>query len=151
MKLSLHRRCPQAGETARDRHPALRGDMLGTVRYRKDDAMQIEVTELGPELNRVTLKGRLDATAAEAAELRFTASVGAAGRNALIDMTEVPFVASLGIRMLLACARVLQRKGQRMVIFGAPEPVMEVFETIALGSIIPLAADEAQARALVGT
>ena len=111
--------------------------------------MQIDVTELGPDVNRVALKGRLDAAAAGAAELQFTATVGAAGRDALIDMTEVPFVASLGIRMLLACARVLQRKGRRMVIFGASGPVTEVFETVALGTIIPLAPDEAQARALV--
>ena len=112
--------------------------------------MQIDVTELGPEVNRVALKGRLDAATTGTAELQFTALVAAAGRDALIDLTEVPFVASLGIRMLLSSARVLQRKGRRMVIFGASEAVMDVFETVALGTIIPLAPDEAKARALVG-
>ena len=112
--------------------------------------MQIDVTELGAEVNRVALKGRLDAAAASAAELQFTALVSATGRSALIDMTEVPFVASLGIRMLLACARVLQRSGRQMVIFGASEAVTEVFDTVALGTIIPLTPDEGKARARVG-
>ena len=111
--------------------------------------MQIDVAELDVETNRVVLTGRLDANAASASELQFTAAVGAAGRNALVDMNGVPFVASFSIRLFISSARVLERRGRRMVLFGIAPAVLEVFDTVALASIVPIAADEAGARALL--
>lgn len=111
--------------------------------------MQIEITELDPDTNHVLLTGPLDAAAACASELQFTAAMGAAGRNVLIDMSGVPFVASLGIRMLISSARVLDRRGRRMVLFSIRPEVMEVFDTIALSSVVPIAPDEAGARAML--
>jgi anti-anti-sigma factor len=109
--------------------------------------MDFVLTELDPGTNRVTMSGRLDAAGAEAIDLRFAAAVGSVARNALVDLTEVSFVASLGLRMFISTARVLQRRGAQMVLFGAQPQVMEVFETIALDQMIPIVGTEAEARA----
>ncbi len=109
--------------------------------------MDFVLTELDPGTNRVALSGRLDAAGAEAIDLRFTSAVGSVARNALVDLTEVSFVASLGLRMFISTARVLQRRGAQMILFGAQPQVMEVFETIALDQMIPIVATEAEARA----
>lgn len=110
--------------------------------------MQMEIVELGPDANRVVLDGRLDAAGTGAIELRFTALVAPAERHAVVDLGAVPFVSSLGIRMLLSVARTLNRRGRRMIIMGTQPAVMTVFETVSLQTLIPLANDEAHALAL---
>ena len=60
-------------------------------------------------------------------------------------MTEVGFVASLGIRMLFSVARIVQRQGRRMVLLGVQPAVAEVFSTVGMDLVIPSAADEAGA------
>lgn len=111
--------------------------------------MRMDVREVSPDTNLVILDGRLDAVGTDAISLSFTAAVGAAGRHALVDLSRVTFVASLGIRLLLSTARVVERKGCRMVLFGVQPAVLEVFDTVALTTIIPVAADQAAARALL--
>jgi anti-anti-sigma factor len=109
--------------------------------------MDFVLTELDAGTNRVSLTGRLDAAGAESIDRRFSAAVGSVARNALVDLTEVSFVASLGLRMFISTARVLQRRGAQMILFGAQPQVMDVFETIALDQMIPIVATEAEARA----
>jgi len=104
---------------------------------------------LASDINRIALAGRLDAPGTEAAELRFTAAVAGTNRHALVDFADVCFVGSLGIRLLLSVARVLQRRGWRMVLFGVAGQAREVFDTVALAEVIPIAADEAEARRLL--
>lgn len=53
--------------------------------------------------------------------------------------------------MLITAARSLKAKGARMVLFGAQPLVHEVLEHVAIDQIIPVVADQAQARALLAT
>ena len=112
--------------------------------------MEYTVTELSPNLNRVTLSGRGDAAGIDKVETAFTAVVGNSTRSAVLDLSAVPFMGSLGIRMLLSCGRVMARRGAKMVIFGVQPAVMEVFEIMALPKMITIAPDEETARTLVG-
>ncbi|MGK7868597.1 STAS domain-containing protein [Falsiroseomonas sp. E2-1-a20] len=111
--------------------------------------MQFDVVEISPSANKVVMLGRLDAAGAAAVETRFTASVAASGRSAVLDLTGLEFLSSLGIRMLLASARVVARRGGRVVLFGAQPMVAEVMEAMALEEVLPLVATEAEARALL--
>lgn len=110
--------------------------------------MEFEIDNDGP-VARIVLRGRLDGAGAEKIELPFTASLGGLGKAAALDMTEVSFVGSLGIRLLLAVARVVQRKGHRLVIFGAQPAVTEVFETVMLDELVPVAPDLDAATRLI--
>jgi anti-anti-sigma factor len=110
--------------------------------------MQMEIIELAPDVNRILLDGRLDAAGTGAIELRFTASISPVDRHVVLDLGAVPFVSSLGIRLLLTVARTLHRRGRKLVIVNVQPAVMSVFETVALGSLIPIAADDAEALAL---
>ncbi len=108
----------------------------------------MQVSELG-DVTRVALAGRLDTAGAGKIEPRFAAVVVARGGCALIDMTDVAFLASLGVRMLISTSRSLAFKGGRMALYGANPAVMEIIETTLLDEIIPVAATEAEALALV--
>lgn len=95
----------------------------------------------------IRLKGRLDAQGADAIGVRFTAAVAAQGRDSVIDLSEVSFVASMGLRLLISAARALALKQGRMVLCGARGMVLEVFEDAGLEQLIPLADDEEAALA----
>jgi len=111
--------------------------------------MDIEVTTLDPSTNCLRLEGRLDAVHVDRIEIRLNAAAVAPGHDLLVDLSAVEFMASMGIRMLITAARSLKAKGARMVLFGAQPLVHEVLEHVAIDQIIPVAPDQAQARALL--
>ncbi len=109
--------------------------------------MELSVTEIAGPVTCARLQGRLDAAGADRIGLRFTAHVAAPGRDAIIDLSGVSFVASMGLRLLITTARSLHQKGRRMVLFGASEGVQGVLDDVALDQIMPVVATEALALA----
>jgi anti-anti-sigma factor len=105
--------------------------------------------ELPGPVTCVRLDGRLDSAGADAIGLRFTAAVAAQGRPAVVDLARVPFVASLGLRLLISTARALAGKGHRVALFGAPELVQGVLDDAAIDQLMPVVATEAEALAAV--
>ena len=99
------------------------------------------------DIVRFELNGRLDAVGVDSIEAPLTASVRKGNRNVLIDLAQTPFVGSLGIRMLISAARILHRAGRTMMLTGVQPQVLEVFETVSLGDLIPIVVDADEARA----
>lgn len=91
--------------------------------------------------------GRLDAASVDALETRFLSGVMASGSNAIVDLSGVSFIASLGIRMLLSAARALRNRDRKLAIFGASAVVMEIIQSTALSDVIPVLNSEAEALA----
>ena len=110
--------------------------------------MDVQHTDVG-DVRKVILAGRLDSAGVDLIELRFGAVVVPAGKNTVVDMSEVSFMASLGVRMLLSTARALSRKGAKLALFGATPAVMEVIETMGFNDIVPVAPSELEALAFV--
>lgn len=98
----------------------------------------MELIDISDSTHRVTLTGRLDVDGVAAVEMRFTATLSSSPKDAIIDLTGCEFCGSLAIRMLLSTARVMVRRGRRMVIIGAQPQVRDVFETVALETMIPV-------------
>jgi anti-anti-sigma factor len=107
--------------------------------------MDMQVSELGGNVTCVRLTGRLDAPGADTIDTPFTAAVVTQGRDAVVDLSGVTFVASMGIRLLIASARELRHKGATLVLFGAQELVYTALDQAALDQIIPIVATEQQA------
>jgi anti-anti-sigma factor len=113
--------------------------------------MEMAASELPGSVTCVRLTGRLDAQGAGRIDVPFTANVAAVGRNAVIDLSGVTFIASMGIRLLISTARGLSLKGSKMVLFGAHDLVQNVLEEAAIDQIIPVVATQEQALAAFGT
>jgi anti-anti-sigma factor len=113
--------------------------------------MELDVSIIEGTVTRVSLNGRLDAAGADRIDMRFTVAVVAPGRPAVVDLSGVSFLASMGIRLLISAARGLHTKGTKLVLFGANELVQDVLDQAALDQIIPITTTEAlaldQARA----
>ncbi len=109
--------------------------------------MDLQVTDIDDRAIIIRLRGRLDAAGAEQIDRAFMAATADAEdeRHALVDLSGVSFLASMGIRLLIASARGLNRKGALLVLFGAADLVQDVLDLAALDQIIPVVATEAQA------
>jgi anti-anti-sigma factor len=105
--------------------------------------MEIEVL-FAENIAHVKLRGRLDTPGVDKIESKFAAS-GVPGRNVVVDLREVSFIASMGLRMLIANAKQLRRRNARFVLFAPQAQVNEVFQTVRLREIVPVVADEAEA------
>lgn len=111
--------------------------------------MQMNVVELGSGIRRIALTGRLDAAGDGAVETRFSAVAGGHGTGNVIDLSGVSFLASLGVRMLVACAKSAAGRGGRTVLL-APQPLVEqTLRDTGIDQILPIAADEARAREML--
>lgn len=107
--------------------------------------MDMVVSEPESGVTCIRLNGRLDAPGADRIDLRFTAHAAAGTHHAVVDLADVGFVASMGLRLLISAARAMHAKGRQMVLFGAAGAVREVLEHAAIDQIIPLVDTEAQA------
>lgn len=108
--------------------------------------------QLGDEVNGVlslSLVGRLDTPGVDIIETRLTAHLVPRGASAMIDLSQVTFIGSGGIRMFITIARALGRKGAKLVLFSAQPLVAQVFETTSLNQIVPVRADATAAVAVV--
>ena len=110
--------------------------------------MDIQHSDIG-EVRKIVLAGRLDTAGVDLIETRFGASIVPAGKNTVVDLSQVTFLASMGIRMLIATNRSLSRKGGKIALYGASPAVREVIDTVALTELIPLADNEVEAIGIV--
>ena len=117
----------------------------------EEHAVDIEVNVIGDKLVKVTITGRLDAQGVDRIETRLLASLVPNANNAIIDLSQVDYVASLAIRMFMSAAKSLRRKQAGLALYGATERVNKVFETVALQAIIPVCSTEVEALAAVSS
>ena len=112
--------------------------------------MELQATDLlGGQAVKLTLRGRLDTMGVNSVETRFLASAVAGARPALVDLSGVELVTSMGLRMLISTARGMSQRHTRLVLFGAQDLVREVLEIAAIDTLMAVVATEAEALALL--
>jgi len=109
--------------------------------------MEVSIADEGSTA-RVALVGRLDIQGAEAVAMPL-ATLSGAKQNLLIDVSQVSFLASIGIRHLVTATKALSRRGGRLVLIGPQDVVREVLTTAGLASMIPMVGNETEARAML--
>jgi anti-sigma B factor antagonist len=110
--------------------------------------MELRMTDLG-SARKIALQGRLDTSGVSEIETRFIASIVPVGKHALVDLSAVDFLASMGIRMLVMTARSMKQKKAQMIVFGAQPLVQESLDNVSLNSIVPVVASESEAMGLL--
>ena len=100
--------------------------------------MDLEVQQLEGGIERVKLSGRLDSAGVQEIDHRLSALTAARQAFILVDLSQVPFLASVGIRTLLTNARVLRQRGGKMALLNPQSLVEEVLKVTGIESIIPV-------------
>jgi anti-anti-sigma factor len=113
-----------------------------------EDDMELNV-ETRDNVTHAAMTGRLDVAGAEAVDQEFTAKVVEPGLPAVVDLSGLEFLSSMGIALLLRSARALNRKGGLLVLSRPTDTVHEVLTIAGLDRVVPLVADEAAALALI--
>ena len=109
----------------------------------------MEITDTADGLVNVALIGRLDTPAVERIERDLAASLVPRGARAIVDLSRLEFVGSMGLRMFIALARDLARNNGKLVLYS-PQPWVNVtFSTASLHSIIAVERDAASAAVMV--
>lgn len=99
--------------------------------------MKVSVDHPKENISRIVLDGRLDVAGAQAAEAEFNAAV-AASPNVIVDLSKVPFIASLGIRLLVAGAQTRTKLGGKMVLMSPDELSRRILKTTGIDQLVPV-------------
>jgi anti-anti-sigma factor len=108
--------------------------------------VEFSVDQAG-DIRRIVLAGRLDADGVGEIEAEFQ-EAASESPNLIVDMTDVPFVASLGIRMLVTASKAQEHLGGKLVLAGVDEMTQTILHTTGINILIPWFAtlEEAQSQ-----
>jgi len=103
--------------------------------------MDLTTEQLPNGIEKIALAGRLDTAGAQQIDLPFTRLTATRPALIVVDLSQVSFLASMGIRTLLASAKALGRRGGRMVLANPQPLVQEVLKVAGIDELIPVYAD----------
>jgi anti-anti-sigma factor len=99
--------------------------------------MQLLVDELPNGVTKAALVGRMDIDGAGAVDMRFNVLAGSASKL-VVDLAGVSFLASMGLRTLMVCARSMASKGRKMAISGPQPNVEKVLRSSGMDEIVSI-------------
>jgi anti-sigma B factor antagonist len=107
--------------------------------------MQVR-TSADDDVVEVKLSGRLDLDGSQKVGDEFARATSVRKLRIIVDLSEVDFITSVGIRLLLASARAQMKLGGKLLL-AAPQPaVQRVLETSAIDQLIGVVPDLVSAR-----
>jgi len=92
----------------------------------------------------IALNGRLDAASAPDAESELN-TISNSEVKLLIDLENLEYISSAGLRVLLVTAKQIRRNSGKMCICSLSETVSEVFEISGFSSIFDIAENREEA------
>lgn len=87
------------------------------------------------------LAGRLDSSSAPSAEEQLTRLLGGASPRLVVDLSQLDYISSAGLRVLLLVARKVQQAHGKLVMFGLSPGVREVFSISGFDTIFVIRDD----------
>src|SRR3954454_9492666 len=118
-------------------------------RYAEGSMMTISTEPMDGGITKVLLDGRLDIQGAAAIDMRMNVLAGSS-KFLLIDLSNVSFLGSMGLRSIVIPAQALRRRGGKVALLGPVPMVQEVLNASNIGEIIPVFQDLNLAVASLG-
>ena len=111
--------------------------------------MQLKIINNNGAYTHVALSGSFDCEGVAEIFEDFKHNVTERNLPALIDMTEVGFISSLGLRTFVACAQELAKNGHILVLYNPQPFVMDEVKLAGLDRECPVTHDLTEALRLV--
>jgi anti-anti-sigma factor len=102
--------------------------------------MEMKIETLDGGVTKVNLVGKLDIAGAMDIDLHFNVVVGSQ-RQVIVDLSQVSFLASMGIRTLIMGAKGVKSKGGRMALLSPTPEVEQVLTVSGTDTLIPIEHD----------
>lgn len=109
--------------------------------------MNVLQESLPEQVYRIAPQGRLDAVTVPALETAIDEQLNARHFRLIIDLSEVGYMSSSGLRALLRARRQAQSGGGDVVLCAMNQRVTEVFEMIGFNNLFRIFATTAEAAA----
>ena len=113
--------------------------------------MEMKQESLDNGVTLIALLGRLDVDGSQAIDLPFSLATTSKVGKFVVDLSAVPFIASIGIRLLLTAGRAQARRGGRMVLIPPAGMGEDVLKTAGVDLVMPVAKDLPAALAALET
>lgn len=97
--------------------------------------MEISTTQQGP-VAVIAPAGRIDTTTAPEVDAAIAAAMDGGARRVLVDLAGVPYISSMGLRVLLMAAKRLQGPDDRFALSGLSPEVEKVMRLTGFSSIL---------------
>jgi len=118
---------------------------------KRRNVMELKVVDTKPGLTHISLTGKLDVEGEGQIGRHFEQLTSGASKPTVVDMSNVTYLASLGIRLLFTCAKSLAAERKKMVVVNPQPMVEETLRTSGTAHLIPIARDVQEAFSILGT
>lgn len=99
----------------------------------------MEITERRTaDIVTLSLSGKLDTTTAKTFEAKILAQIESGDRRFVIDLAQLDYVSSSGLRVFVLAAKRLDGGNGKMVLCSLQDPVREVFDIVGFSSIFSI-------------
>lgn len=111
--------------------------------------MQLLYSELDKSIRLIKLSGTLDVVGTGEIETVFSGYCSGDQVRVVVDLSEVDFLASIGIRLLTLTAKAVASRGGKMALIGPQPDVQNVLEITGIPAIIPVYSQFESAEAVL--
>ena len=109
--------------------------------------MNLQFNELENGIRVIKFIGVLDLTGTYGIEVEFVRQCQGDNVRVLADLSEVDYISSIGVHMLVNAANSIARRGGKIALLNPQRDVMDVLEMIGIPQIIPIYSDLESAKA----
>jgi anti-anti-sigma factor len=99
--------------------------------------MEIHYSELDNGISLIKLNGKLDIIGTGEIETKFAGYCSGEKVRVVVDLSEVDFLSSIGIRLLMLTAKSIASRGGKMALLNPIPEVQHVLEITGIPAIIP--------------
>jgi len=109
--------------------------------------MSISHDDIGDNLRRIVITGRLDAPGTDSVASMLEELVAAPRKGVVVDLSSIRFLASIGIRALIVSAKVVERRGGKMVlVVDDGSTVSQSLAATGVDQMVPVFSSTAEAE-----
>jgi anti-anti-sigma factor len=95
------------------------------------------IEEIQDGINIYRLKGRLDSNTSKRLEEKLFQAIVDGSKRMIVDFTDLNYISSSGLRVILKANKALQRKDGRIILCSMQKYVKETFEIVGIDSFVP--------------
>jgi anti-anti-sigma factor len=100
--------------------------------------MEMHYSELNKGISLIKLSGKLDIIGTGEIETKFMGYCAGEKVRVVVDLSEVDFLASIGIRLLVLTAKSIASRNGKMALLNPTPEVHHVLEITGIPDIIPI-------------
>jgi anti-anti-sigma factor len=108
--------------------------------------MKLEYEELENGIRLLKLIGALDLSGRYSIEIEFVRQCAGENVSVLVDLSEVDYISSIGVHMLITSANSVAGRGGKMALLNPQPTVLNVLDLTGILQIIPIYSDLESAK-----